>query len=81
MNVGQENSAIMDHHYQHPPQQFPQYYQGKLIFSRGHQRGKLLLLSPLSNDPKRVLPTWQKIEFNTSIGNFDLGFFKEKCCI
>ena len=37
MNVGQENSAIMDHHYQHPPQQFPQYYQGKLIFSRGHQ--------------------------------------------
>ena len=78
MNVGQENSAIMDHHYQHPPQQFPQYYQGKLIFSRGHQRGKLLLLSPLSNDQKRVLPTWQKIEFNTSIGNFDLGFFKEK---
>ena len=84
MNVGQENSAIMDHHYQHPPQQFPQYYQGKLIFSRGHQRRKLLfmptlLLSQLSNDQKRVLPTWQKIEFNTSIGNFDLGFFKEKC--
>eukprot|EP00093_Oithona_nana_P005161 05161.XXX_232297_247717_1 [CDS] Oithona nana genome sequencing. len=29
MNVGQENSAIMDHHYQHP-QQFPQYYQDPL---------------------------------------------------
>ena len=44
MNVGQENSAIMDHHYQH--QQFPQYYQGKLIqiliFAKPSEKRKVL---------------------------------------
>ena len=84
MNVGQENSAIMDHHYQHPPQQFPQYYQGKLIFSRGHQRRKLLYANSTTfaafKRPKTGFADLaEKIEFNTSIGNFDLGFFKEKC--